>query len=159
MNHYISQRDFKMKRFLVNGLLLGIALTAPLLFSKGASASKMQPGFMAHSNARGLNANTACRRPRFNICQGCDVNIPMRVASDRQCGFNFMSLGPFAGQEIVVGPRNGTYSLVNETKAVYRPNSGYTGPDYFEARLFFEEGNGKRTFLIMKVKVNVVPNL
>jgi hypothetical protein len=119
----------------------------------------MQPGYMAHTASRGLNANTACRRQRFNICQGCNVNIKMRVAADRQCGFDFMSLGPFSGQEVVVSPRNGTYSLVNETKAVYRPNSGYTGSDHFEARLFFEEGNGKRTFLIMKVNVSVLPSL
>jgi hypothetical protein len=155
----MMQRDFNMKRLLVTAFVAGAAFAAPLLFSKGAGASKMQPGLMSHAGARGLNANTSCRRPRFNICQGCDVNIPMRVGSDRQCGFNFQSLGPFAGQEVVVSPRNGTYSLVNETKALYRPNAGYTGPDYFEARLFFEEGNGKRTFLIMKVHVKVVPNL
>ena len=136
-----------------------LTLVAPLLLSKAAIASKMQPGYMAHTSSRGLNANTSCRRPRFNICQGCNVNIRMRVAADRQCGFNFLSLGPFVGQEIVVSPRNGTYSMVNETKSIYKPSSGYTGTDYFEARLFFEEGSGKRTFLIMKVNVLVVPNL
>ena len=149
-----------MKRILATACFAAaLTMAAPLLLSKGAIASKMQPGYMAHNPSHGLNANTACRRPRFNICQGCNINIKMRVAADRQCGFNFQSLGPFAGQEIVVSPRNGTYSLVNETKAIYRPNSGYTGLDHFEARLFFEEGSGKRTFLILKVNVLVVPNL
>jgi hypothetical protein len=150
-----------MKRFLVTALFVAATLTvtASLPFPKEAGASKMQPGYMAHTMSRGLNANTDCRRQRFNICQGCNVNIKMRVAVDRQCGFNFKSLGPFVGQEIVVSPRNGTYSLVNETKAIYRPNSGYTGRDHFEARLFFEEGSGKRTFLIMKVNVLVAPSL
>lgn len=149
-----------MKRFLVPALFTALTLTilASLPFQTEAVASKMQPGYMAHKSG-GLNANTACRRPKFNVCQGCNVNLNMRVAVDRQCGFNFQSLGPFAGQEIVVSPRNGSYSLINETKAVYRPNSGYTGSDYFEARLFFEEGSGKRTFLIMKVNVSVLPHL
>ncbi len=151
-----------MKRSLIAALFLETALaaTVPLLISPNAAlASKMQPGMMAHANAHGLNANTVCRRPRFNICQGCDVNIRMRVLADHQCGSNFKSLGPFAGQEVVVGPKNGTYSSMNETRSVYRPNAGYTGLDYFESRLFFEEGNGKRTFLNMKVHVLVSPSL
>jgi len=149
-----------MKRFLAILLFVAAALTVTVWLPspKSAMASKMQPGHMAHGRV-GLNANTACRRPRFNICQGCDVNIRMRVAVDRQCGFDFQSLGPFAGQEVKVSPKNGTYSLVNETKALYRPAAGYTGTDYFEARLFFEEGSGKRTFLNMKVRVLVVPSL
>ncbi|WP_291696345.1 hypothetical protein [Bradyrhizobium sp.] len=151
----IYKWDFEMKRFLVVALLA----IAPLLLPEGVTASKMHPGYMTHGNFRGLNANTNCRRPSFNICQGCNVDIRMRVAANRQCGFNFQSLGPFAGQEVTVPPRNGTYSLVNESKAVYRPNTGYTGRDHFEARLYFEEGSGKRTFLNMRVNVLVDPNM
>ena len=89
-----------MKRFLVTTFFVAATLTvtASLPFPKEAGASKMQPGYMAHTMSRGLNANTDCRRQRFNICQGCNVNIKMRVAVDRQCGFNFQSLGPFVGQ-------------------------------------------------------------
>lgn len=151
-----------MKSSILTRLLVGLAVTAaaPLLFPpKSAIASKMQPGMMAHSNIHGLNANTSCRRPRFNICQGCNVNIRMRVAAGQQCGFNFQSLGPFAGQEVVTSPRNGTYSSANETKSVYRPSGGYTGPDFFESRLFFQDGSGKRTFLNLRVNVLVVPSL
>jgi len=117
-----------MKPLLAILLFVAATLTATvwLPLPESAIASRMQPGHMAHKRG-GLNANTACRRPRFNICQGCNVDINMRVAVDRQCGFNFQSLGPFAGQEVVVSPRNGTYSLVNDTKAIYRPSSGYTG--------------------------------
>jgi hypothetical protein len=140
-------------------VFIGLVAIASFLFSESSHGSKMQPGLMAHSNVHGLNANTSCRRPRLNICQGCDVNIRMRVIENGQCGFNFQSLGPFVGQEVLVSPRNGTYSLVNETTAIYRPNPSYAGRDHFEARLFFEEGNGKRTFLNMKVNVLVSPNL
>ena len=95
-----------MKRFVVTALFVAATLTvtASLPFPKEAAASKMQPGYMAHTNSRGLNANADCRRQRFNICQGCNINVKMRVAVDRQCGFNFQSLGPFAGQEIVAEP-------------------------------------------------------
>ena len=136
-----------------------LATAAFLLLSDTASADKMRPGYKSYQNAHGLNANTSCRRPHFNICQGCNVVIPMRVAQDRGCGFNFQSLGPFVGQDVVVAPANGSYSLVNSTKAVYRPNSGFTGSDRFESRLYFEDGTGKRTFLNLKVNVNVVPSL
>jgi hypothetical protein len=140
-------------------VVLSIVTSASLLLSGTASADKMRPGYKSYGNAHGLNANAACRRPHFNICQGCNVVIPMRVAQDRGCGFNFQSLGPFVGQDVVVAPANGSYSLVNSTKAVYRPNSGFTGSDRFESRLYFEDGAGKRTFLNLKVNVNVVPSL
>jgi hypothetical protein len=139
--------------------VFSLATFVLLLLSDTASADKMRPGFKSYANPHGLNANTACRRPHFNICQGCNVVIPMRVAQDRGCGFNFQSMGPFVGQDIVVSPANGSYSLVNSTKAVYRPNSGFTGSDHFESRLYFEDAAGKRTFLNLKVNVNVVPSL
>jgi hypothetical protein len=136
-----------------------IAASALLLLPSGASADKMRPGYHNFQNARGLNANSVCRRPRFNICQGCNIVIPMKVVQDRSCGFNFQSLGPFAGQDVVVSPKNGSYSLVNTTTASYRPSAGYTGRDHFESRLYFEDGSGKRTFLNLKVNVLVVPSL
>jgi len=144
-----------MKRSFATVLMTFAALA---LLPDDASADKMRPGYRAYQR-QGLNANTSCRRPHFNICQGCNVVIPMRVAQDRGCGFNFQSLGPFVGQDVVVAPANGSYSLVNSTKAVYRPNSGFTGSDRFESRLYFEDGTGKRTFLNLKVNVNVVPSL
>jgi hypothetical protein len=152
------KQDFKMKRFIAM-VLSSIAAAALLPLPEGASASKMQPGLMTHTGRHGLNANTDCRRPRFNICQGCNVDIRMRVAQDRSCGFNFQSLGPFAGQEVLVRPQNGTYSSINETTSAYRPNSGYVGRDHFETRLYFEEGSGKRTFLNLRVMVLVSPSL
>src|SRR4051794_13679900 len=82
-------------------IVLSLATSASLLLSDTASADKMRPGYKSYQNAHGLNANTACRRPHFNICQGCNVVIPMRVAQDRGCGFNFQSLGPFVGQDVV----------------------------------------------------------
>jgi hypothetical protein len=135
-----------------------MALTLPLP-PEPAHASKMQPGMMAHKGRFGLNANTTCRHPRFNICQGCHVNIRMRVKQDSACGFNFQSLGPFAGQEIVVRPQNGIFGSADQTTYAYRPNSGYLGQDHFETRLYFEEGNGKRTFMYLGVNVMVVPSL
>jgi hypothetical protein len=147
-----------MKRSFMT-ILLSLSAFAAILLPDSASADKMRPGYKSYQNPHGLNANNACRRPHFNICQGCNVVIPMRVAQDRGCGFNFQSLGPFVGQDVVVSPANGSYSLVNSTKAVYRPNSGFTGSDHFESRLYFEDGAGKRTFLNLKVNVNVVPSL
>jgi hypothetical protein len=140
-------------------MLSAMCVAALLLVAERAGASKMQPGLMSHKNRFGLNANTDCRRPRFNVCQGCNTSIRMRVRQDSACTINFMSLGPFAGQEILVRPRNGIYGSANETATAYRPNPGFLGQDHFETRLYFEEGSGKRTFLILKVNVLVVPNL
>jgi len=140
-------------------VLSAIGVAALLLVPVGAGASKMQPGMMGHKNRFGLNANTDCRRPRFNICQGCNASIRMRVKQDSACTINFRSLGPFAGQEILVRPANGIYGSANETASAYRPNAGFVGQDHFETRLYFEEGSGKRTFTILKVNVFVVPNL
>ena len=136
-----------------------IAIAFLLLLPEGSWASKMQPGNMSQKKRFGLNANTDCRRPRFNICQGCNISIRMRVKQDSACTINFMSLGPFAGQEVLARPRNGIYGSANETATAYKPNPGYLGQDHFQTRLYFEEGNGKRTFMILNVNVFVVPNL
>ncbi len=136
-----------------------LAMAVLLLLPEGSGASKMQPGFMSHRGRFGLNANTDCRRPRFNLCQGCNVDIRMRVRQNSACALNLQSLGPFAGQEVLVRPKNGIYGSANETATAYRPNPGYLGQDHFETRLYFEEGNGKRTFINLKVNVFVVPNL
>jgi hypothetical protein len=146
-----------MKRSFVT-VLLALIASAFVLLPDSASADKMRPGFRNYQR-QGLNANTNCRRPHFNICQGCNIVIPMKVAQDRSCGLDFQTLGPFAGQDVMVSPASGSYSLVNSTKAVYKPNAGFTGRDHFESRLYFEDGSGKRTFLILKVNVNVVPSL
>jgi hypothetical protein len=147
-----------MKRFLVSTLPAFVGATM-LLFPEASIASKMQPGMMAHNNVHGLNANTTCRHPRINICQGCSVAIRMKVVRDHSCGFNFQSLGPFAGQQITMAPKNGTYGAVNETSSRYQPSAGFVGNDHFETRLFFEEGGGKKTFLNLNVNVFVVPSL
>jgi hypothetical protein len=147
-----------MKRFLVS-TLPAFATATMLLFPEATVASKMQPGMMTHGNIHGLNANTTCRHPRINICQGCSREIRMKVVQDHSCGFNFQSLGPFAGQEITERPQNGTYGSVNETSSRYQPSAGFVGRDHFATRLYFEEGSGKKTFLNLDVHVFVVPNL
>ena len=131
---------------------------ALLLITGSANADKMRPGYKSYSAPHGLNANANCRRPHFNICQGCNVAIRMGVLQDHGCGMNFATMGPFAGQEVTSPPRNGSYSLVNATTAVYRPAAGYLGPDHFEARLYFENDTGKRTYLNLAVNVRVVPH-
>ncbi len=137
-------------------LVTALALVIP----EGSDASKMQPGLMSQGFRRhGLNANTNCRYQRFNLCQGCSTTIRMRVKQDGACPMNFKSLGPFAGQEVLARPQNGIYGSANETATAYRPNPGFTGRDHFETRLFFEEGNGKRTFVNLTVNVFVTPGL
>jgi hypothetical protein len=148
-----------MRRFSVCGLLGLFVAVGGLFPAETALASKMQPGMMSQKMRFGLNANATCRRPRFNICQSCHVNIRMKVKKDSACVMNFKSLGPFAGQEIVVRPQNGIYGSANETATAYRPNPGYVGSDHFETRLFFEDGSGKRTFMNLGVNVIVVPDL
>ena len=83
----------------------------------------------------------------------------MKVKQDTACTLNFRSLGPFAGQEVLVRPQNGIYGSANQTASAYRPNPGYVGRDHFETRLYFEEGSGKRTFMNLGVYVLVVPEL
>jgi len=147
-----------MKHFLVSTLSTFVGATV-LLFPEASVASKMQPGMMTHGAIHGLNANTTCRHPRINICQGCSVAIRMKVVQGHSCGFNFRSLGPFAGQEVTVTPKNGTYGSINETSSRYQPSAGFVGRDHFETRLYFEEGSGKKTFLNLNVNVFVVPSL
>ena len=91
-----------MKLFSVYGLLGLFVFVGPVFLSEAASASKMQPGMMSQKLRFGMNANATCRRPRFNICQACHINIRMKVKKDTACVMDFKSLGPFAGQEIVV---------------------------------------------------------
>jgi hypothetical protein len=132
---------------------------AMLLFCSGpAQADKMHPEMMSHRRF-GMNANNNCRRPLFNICQGCSITIRMRVPQNGTCPINYKSLGPFAGQEVLVRPSNGLYGSANETATAYRPNPGFVGQDHFETRLYFEEGNGRRTAMTVKVNVFVVPHL
>src|SRR5258708_28980353 len=97
-----------MKLVSFNGLLGLLVAAGALCLTETASASKMQPGMMSQKRF-GLNANATCRRPRFNICQGCHVNIRMKVKKDTACTINFTSLGPFAGQAIVARPQNAIY--------------------------------------------------
>src|SRR3954462_2739241 len=135
---------------------LSSVVAALMLTAGSANADKMRPGYKNYRGGHGLNANANCRRPHFNICQGCNIAIPMRVFQNSNCGINFATLGPFAGQQVTSPPRNGAYSLTNATTAVYRPTSGYVGPDHFEARLYFENDTGKRTYLNLAVNVRVV---
>jgi hypothetical protein len=150
-----------MKFFSACGFSGLFAIAILVLIPQTAAASKMQPGMMGHRTGGrfGLNANTTCRRPHLNICQACHVSIRMKVKQDTACTLNFRSLGPFAGQEILVRPQNGIYGSANETASAYRPNLGYVGRDHFETRLYFEEGSGKRTFMNLGVYVLVVPEL
>jgi hypothetical protein len=146
---------FSMKSAVVYALSCAAAI---LLAAGSANADKMRPGYKSYNAPHGLNANASCRRPHFNICQGCNVTIRMGVLQDHGCGLNFATLGPFAGQEVTSAPRNGSYSLTNATTAVYRPAAGYVGPDHFEARLYFENDSGKRTYLNLAVNVRVLPH-
>ena len=134
-----------------------IALSA--LGAEPVIADKMHPEMMTHKRRPGLNAMVSCRRPKFNICQGCNIAIKMRVPQNGTCPLALESMGPFAGQEVLVRPANGIYGSANQTTSAYRPNSGFLGRDHFESRLFFEDGAGKRTTMTLKVNVLVVPSL
>src|SRR5260370_2420850 len=136
-----------------------LATAVLLLLPEGTGASKMQPGFMSHKGRFGLNANTDCRRPRFNLCQGCNVDIRMRVRQNSACALNLQSLGPFAGQEVLVRPKNGIYGSANATATSYRPNPGYLGQAPFQTPLYFTEGNGKQTLLNLKANTFLRTNL
>ena len=139
--------------FVTTAIVLGFLQSEPVL------ADKMHPEMMSQKRRPGLNAMSACRRPLFNICQGCSITIRMRVPQNGVCPLDLKSKGPFAGQEVLVRPQNGTYGSANETATAYRPKSDFLGQDHFETRLFFEDGSGKRTTMIVKVNVLVVPNL
>jgi hypothetical protein len=141
----------------ISSLILA-TMALGFLLPEPAVADKMRPG-MSHKNRFGLNAMTHCRRPRVSVCQGCSVSIKMRVPQNGICPLNFKSLGPFAGQDILVRPQNGVYGSASETATAYRPNPGFLGKDHFETRLYFEEGSGKRTVMFLKVNAFVVPSI
>jgi hypothetical protein len=133
---------------------------APLLFHpQTATADKMHPemGYRYVQNRGGFNASANCRHPPINICQGCTVTIRMWVKQGSACPLNFKSLGPFAGQQILVRPQHGIFGSANETATAYQPNPGYAGRDHFETRVFFENGTGRPTAMGVNVNVLVAP--
>jgi len=138
-------------------LLICSTVALALLQSETVTADKMHPEMMSHKRRPGLNAMVNCRRPLFNICQGCSITIRMRVPQNGICPLNLTSMGPFAGQEVVVRPQNGIYGSASETATAYKPNSGFLGQDHFQTRLFFQDGTGKRTTMTVRVNVLVVP--
>jgi hypothetical protein len=94
---------------------------------------------------------------RFNFCPGCSVDITMNVVSGKACKVNYHARGGVYGQETIVAPKHGRYGTANETATAYLANPGYSGADYFEARLYYELANGKKTFTVLRVHVNVKP--
>ena len=140
-------------------LLICSTVALALLQSETVTADKMHPEMMSHKRRPGLNAMVNCRRPRFNICQGCSITIRMRVPQNGICPLNLNSMGPFAGQEVVARPQNGIYGSASETATAYKPSSGFLGQDHFQTRLFFEDSAGKRTTMTVRVNVLVVPSL
>ena len=92
---------------------------------------------------------------KFKFCPGCSVDLTMNVRAGKGCRVNYRATGGVYGQETVLAPKHGRYGTANETATAYIPSAGYTGPDYFEARLYYEQANGKRTFTLLKVNVNV----
>lgn len=138
--------------------LFVVSALAGLVFVETAQADKMHPE-RNRGHRVGLNAFDLCRRPRVMICHGCSITIRMRVPQNGTCPLNYQSLGPFAGQEILVRPSHGLYGTANETATAYRPNPGFLGQDHFETRLYFEEGSGRRDAMTVTVNVFVVPHL
>ena len=63
----------RLSFLILTSVVVGILLPGP------AKADKMHPEMMSHKRRPGLNAMASCRRPLFNICQGCSINIKMRV--------------------------------------------------------------------------------
>ncbi len=104
--------------------------------------------------AAATGANAGCVRP-FNFCPGCSVDVSMQVVSGKACRISFHARGGVYGQETIVAPRHGRYGTSNETTTAYLANPGYAGSDHFEVRLYYELANGKKTFTVLKVDVNV----
>lgn len=139
---------------------LGLSLIALAVLAqpRDAVANKMHPEQMyRYRPVHGLNANANCRHRLFSICRGCSITIRMRVKQGTACPMNFRSMGPFAGEEIVVRPQHGLYGSANHTATAYQPNPGYVGRDHFETRLFFENGTGRPTAMNLTVNVFVAP--
>ncbi len=105
--------------------------------------------FMATSDAF-----AACV-PGFRFCPGCSVDVSMQVKSGKACRLSYNARGGVYGQQTLVAPKHGRYGTSNETTTAYLANAGYAGPDYFEVRLYYELVNGKKTFTVLKVNVNV----
>jgi hypothetical protein len=150
-------RDFDMKRF--PKVALAMSVIALYLFGLGnAQALRYVAGEGRNARGGGWDAAT-CLHRRFRPCQGCTVHVRLRTRENEICPFNLQSLGPIAGQQVLVHPRNGSFGAADQTSTAYRPKPGYLGKDYFETRIYFEQGNGKRTFMTLKVHVLVAPTL
>ena len=106
--------------------------------------------------AAGADARGGCVR-NFKFCAGCSIDVPMNVKSGKVCTINLHATGGVFGQQTLVAPKHGKYGTANETSTAYLASPGYTGPDYFEARLYYELPGGKKTFTVMRVNVNVTP--
>lgn len=109
------------------------------------------------AEARG-GFNPDCRVPRISLCPGCTVSVKIVVLRDHECHINYGSLGPMQPQQILVGPKNGTYQIINETSTAYSPASGFLGADHFETRFQYEMMNGSPGSTVLKADVEVVPH-
>jgi hypothetical protein len=137
-------------------VVLSIALAYYIAGCGEAAAFRDIPLDGSYAHGHGLNA-AKCFHRKFSFCGGCTINVPMRVRQNKTCPFNLKSLGPIAGQEILIHPRNGVFGAADQTAMAYRPKPGYLGDDYFKVRVYFEQVSGKRTFMTLNVNVRVVP--
>ena len=110
------------------------------------------------AQARGGGFNRDCKVPRISLCPGCTVEVKIVVLQDRECHINYGSLGPMQPQQVLVGPKNGRFEIINETSTSYSPASRFLGSDHFETRFQYELMNGAKASTVLKADVEVVPH-
>ena len=102
-----------------------------------------------------LTDKADCFYSRLNVCRNCTTRIRMAVKQNGFCPINVKSLGPIAGLELLTRPQNGSFAKADESSIAYRPKAGFLGYDRLVARVYFESGDGNRTFMILQVGVRV----
>jgi hypothetical protein len=103
----------------------------------------------------GLTNKADCAYTPLAVCRNCTSRIRLAVKQNGFCPINVRSLGPIAGVELLTRPQNGSFAKADESSIAYRPKAGFLGYDRLAARVYFESGDGNRTFMILQVGVRV----
>ena len=117
--------------------------------------------FNANPKMRGaMNSDTTgqCSTSHVRLCDGCRINVTMRVSIGATCHLSLRSARPLLSHEVVERPAHGRYGSSGVSDAAYMAPEGYTGPDQFVLSIYrVASDNQKARETRMNVHVDVVP--
>ena len=111
-------------------------------------------------NMSNMSSGTAgeCSTSHVRMCDGCKINVTMRVVTGQTCHLSLASPRPLLSHELIQRPQHGRYGSASVSDAAYIAPQGYTGPDSFVLSIYrVALDNQKARETRMNVRVEVVP--